>query len=210
MSMTTRRVAAIGMPAILAIAGMPTAAHAHLVDTRLGDFYGGALHPLTDFQQILPWIALAALAALQGPLRARWLFVVFPLALLAGGAASLVLPPPPFAALLGLVLVALTGLALAVAAPVPLPALLILATVMGLLHGYQNGEAMIASTDQLLFLSGVTAIGYAALALMTGAAIAFLRGVGGWRPIALRASGSWVAAVGIMVLGLHLATPAVG
>ncbi len=187
---------------------MPTAAHAHLVDTRLGDFYGGALHPLTDFEQILPWIALAALAAFQGPQRARWMIVVFPLALLAGGAASLVLPSPPFAPILGISLVAITGLALAAAASLPLPVLLAITAVMGLLHGYQNGEAMVASTDQLLFLSGVTAVGYAVLTLVTGSAIAFLRGAGGWRPIALRASGSWVAAVGIMVLGLQLVTPA--
>ncbi|MDF2998478.1 MAG: hypothetical protein K0R27_4115 [Xanthobacteraceae bacterium] len=198
-----RRVAALGLPAVFSIAGMPTAAHAHLVDTRLGDFYGGALHPLTDLQQILPWIALAALAAFQGPRRARWVVLVFPLALLAGGCASLVLPSPPFAPILDLSLVAITGLALAAAVSLPLPILLAIVAVMGLLHGYQNGEAMVASTDQVLFLSGVTAIGYAVLTLLTGAAIAFLRGVGGWRPIALRASGSWVAAVGIMVLGLQ-------
>ena len=208
MKTTTRRVTTFGLPAIIAIAGMPTAAHAHLVDTRLGDFYGGALHPLTDFEQILPWIALAALAAFQGPQRARWMIVVFPLALLAGGAAALVLPSPPFAPILGISLVAITGLALAAAASLPLPVLLAITAVMGLLHGYQNGEAMVASTDQLLFLSGVTAIGYAVLTLVTGTAIAFLRGAGGWRPIALRASGSWVAAVGIMVLGLQLVTPA--
>lgn len=208
MSTTTRRVAAFGLPAVLGIAGIPTAAHAHLVDTRLGDFYGGALHPLTDLQQVLPWIALAALAAFQGPQRARWVVLAFPLALLAGGAASLVLPGPPFAAILDLSLVAITGLALAAAVSLPLPILLAIVTVMGLLHGYQNGEAMVANTDQVLFLSGVTAIGYAVLTLLTGAAIAFLRGVGGWRPIALRASGSWVAAVGIMVLGLQLFTAA--
>jgi hydrogenase/urease accessory protein HupE len=204
----THLVAAIGATAVGMLLGMPTAAHAHLVDTRLGDFYGGALHPLTDFQQILPWVALAALAAFQGPQRARWMIVAFPLALLAGGAASLVLPSPPFAPILGISLVAITGLALAAAVSLPLPVLLAITVVIGLLHGYQNGEAMVASTDQLLFLSGVTAIGYVVLTLVTGSAIAFLRGAGGWRPIALRAGGSWVAAVGIMVLGLQLVTPA--
>lgn len=190
------------------IAGIPTAAQAHLVDTRLGDFYGGALHPLTDFEQILPWIALAALAAFQGPREARWTVLVFPLALLAGGAASLVLPALPYATTVGLALVAITGLALAAAAKLPLSVLLAVTVVMGLLHGYQNGEAMVASTDRLLFLSGVTAVGYAVLTLLIGSAVAFLRGAGGWRPIALRAGGSWVAAVGIMVLGLQFVTRA--
>ncbi len=203
MKAKTRFVAAFGM-----LFSMPTAAHAHLVDTRLGDFYGGALHPLTDLQQILPWIALAALAAFQGPQRARWGVLVFPLALLAGSTASLALPSVPFVSVIDLSLVAITGLLLAVAISLPLPLFLAIAAVMGLLHGYENGQAMAANTDRVLFLSGVTMIGYAALTLMTGGAIAFLRGAGGWRPIALRASGSWVAAVGIMVLGLQFVTPA--
>lgn len=182
----------------------PTLAHAHLVDTRLGDFYSGALHPLTDFEQVLPWIALAALAAFQGPRRARWIVLAFPLALLAGGLASLVLPALPYTSALGLVIVAGTGLAVALAPPVPLFALVALAAVTGVLHGYLNGQAMVSSTDVFLFLSGMTTCGYAVFTLAAGAAVAFLHGVGGWRPIALRAGGSWMAAVGIMVLGLHL------
>lgn len=194
-----------------ALCGAPTLAHAHLVTTRLGDFYGGALHPLTDLQQMLPWLALAALAAFQGARQARWVILVFPLALAAGGTAALLVPPPlPFQSLVGLLLVAVTGLGVAAAARLPLAALLALALVTGALHGYENGIAMTSATDGVLFLSGMTATGYVAMALMIGAALAFLNGVGGWRPIALRAGGSWVAAVGIMVLGLHLATPGAG
>lgn len=182
----------------------PTMAQAHLVDTRLGDFYSGALHPLTDLEQVLPWIALAALSAFQGASRARWIILAFPLALLAGGLASMVLPDLPYTALLGIILVAATGLAVALAVSVPLPVLVMVAVVTGLLHGYLNGLAMVSTTDPVLYLTGMTASGYAVFTLATGAALAFLRGVGGWRPIALRAGGSWVAAVGIMVLGLHL------
>lgn len=192
-----------------AVAFVPDTAHAHLVDTRLGDFYSGALHPLTDLQQVLPWIALAVLAAFQGAQQARWIILVFPLALAIGGIASLAVPLPSFGPLLGLVLVAVTGLAVAAAARLPLGVLLAIAVVMGLLHGAQNGAAMVATTDRLLFLSGMTAVGYGVITLATGSAIAFLHGAP-WRPIALRAGGSWVAAVGIMVLGLHLVRPVAG
>ena len=185
----------------------PSAAQAHLIDSRLGDFYGGVLHPLTAFEEVLPWLALAALAAFQGAERARWLLVVFPLSLPAGCALSQVLPSPSFFPAVTVALIALTGLAVAAAVKLPLPVLLGLAAVMGLVHGHQNGQAMTATTDHLLFISGVAAIGYGVMTLATGGAIAFLRGVGGWRPIALRASGSWVAAVGIMVLGLQFLTP---
>jgi len=184
----------------------PSAAQAHLVDSRLGDFYGGVLHPLTAFEEILPWLALAALAAFQGAARARWLVLVFPLSLLAGCALSQP-PNPSFIPAITLALVAITGLAVAAAVRLPLPGLLGLAAIMGLVHGLQNGRAMTATTDQLLFIAGVTAVGYGVITIATGGAIAFLRGAGGWRPIALRASGSWVAAVGIMVLGLQFLTP---
>jgi urease accessory protein len=199
-----------GAVAASLLLGMPGVAQAHLVDTRLGDFYGGALHPLTDLQQMLPWIALAALTALQGPQRARWVVLCFPLALLAGCIAAVVLPDPPFAQVLDVSLVALTGLALAAAVSLPLPALLGITALMGVLHGYENARAMAEDTDQILFLAGVTLIGYAVLTVLIGASTAFLRRQDGWRPIALRAGGSWVAAVGIMVLGLQLASPAAG
>jgi urease accessory protein len=192
------------LAATVLFAGTPTVAQAHLVDARLGDFYGGVLHPLTSLEEILPWLALAALAAFQGPERARWLVVVFPLGVLAGAVLSLVLPSPSFIPAVSVALIAITGLAVAAAVSLSLPALLGLAAVMGLVHGHQNGQAMTATTDHLLFISGVTAIGYAVMTMATGGAIWFLRGVGGWRPIALRASGSWVAAVGIMVLGLQV------
>jgi hydrogenase/urease accessory protein HupE len=193
--------------ATVLLVGAPTAAHAHLVDTRLGDFYGGMLHPLTAFEELLPWLAFAILAAFQGPQRARWLLAVFPLGLLAGAALSLVTPSPLFIPALSVALIAITGLAVAAAVVLPLPVLIGLGVVIGLVHGHQNGQAMTASTDQLLFISGVTAIGYAFMTMATGGAIAFLRGVGRWRPIALRASGSWVAAVGIMMLGLQFLAP---
>jgi urease accessory protein len=38
------------------------AADAHIIASRLGDFYAGALHPLTDLQDLVLWIALGAFA----------------------------------------------------------------------------------------------------------------------------------------------------
>jgi urease accessory protein len=184
--------------------GVPAQAHAHLVNTRLGDFYGGMLHPLTGIEDMLPWFALAILAALQGPQRARWLIVVFPLGLLAGAVLSVFLPALPISPVVGAGLIAVTGLAVATAIKLPLPLLVGLGTLIALLHGYHNGQAMAADTDPLLFIAGLTAVGYVYLALLTGIGIAFLEGAGGWRPITLRAGGSWAAAVGIMVLGLEL------
>ena len=85
--------------------------------------------------------------------------------------------------------------------------LVALGAVVALANGYQNGQAMTAVTDRLLFIAGLTAIGYMFMTLATGVAIAFLDGRGNWRQIALRASGSWVAAIGIMTLGLQMLRP---
>jgi len=161
------------------------------------------LHPLTGFEDVLPWFALAILAAFQGPQRARWLLVAFPLGLLAGGGLWMAMPKIAYVPVVGAALIAVTGLAVATAVVLPLPVLTALGGLVGLVHGYQNAQAMTGLTDQLLFVSGVVATGYLCITLVSAVALAFLRGSGGWRAVALRAGGSWVAAVGIMVLGLQ-------
>jgi urease accessory protein len=198
------RALAACLAAALALTAAPSEAHAHLVNTRLGDFYNGMLHPLTGVEDALPWLALAILAAFQGPQRARWLLVAFPLGLLAGGGLWVAMPTLPFVPALSVALIAIVGLAVAAAIVLPLPVTIGLGAVVGLVHGYQNAQAMTGATDHLLFVLGVTAIGYLCITLVSACAIAFLQGNGSWRPIALRASGSWVAAVGIMALGLQL------
>jgi len=192
-----------GVAAALLLLGAPGEAQAHLVNTTLGDFYDGMLHPLTGFEDVLPWFALAILAAFQGPQRARWLLVAFPLGLLAGGGLWMAMPKIAYVPVVGAALIAVTGLAVATAVVLPLPVLTALGGLVGLVHGYQNAQAMTGLTDQLLFVSGVVATGYLCITLVSAVALAFLRGSGGWRAVALRAGGSWVAAVGIMVLGLQ-------
>ena len=49
------------------------AADAHIVASRLGDFYTGALHPLTDLQDLILWVAMGVLAGSLGAAKGRWL-----------------------------------------------------------------------------------------------------------------------------------------
>jgi hypothetical protein len=51
---------------------------------RLGDFYAGALHPLTDLQDVVLWTALGLLAGSIGSAQGRWLVLVVPVGLLVG------------------------------------------------------------------------------------------------------------------------------
>jgi len=197
------------MVSALVLLGTPSVAHAHLVNTRLGGFYDGMLHPLTGFEDALPWLALAILAAFQGPQRARWLLVTFPLGLLTGGGLWELVPGLSFVPALSVALIAIVGLAVATAILLPLPITLALGAIVGLVHGYLNAQAMTETTDHLLFILGVTAVGYVTITLTIACAIVFLQGKGNWQAIALRASGSWIAAIGIMALGLQLLAPAI-
>jgi len=184
----------------------PTASQAHLVNTRLGDFYDGALHPMMGFEFTLPWLALVILAALQGPARGRWLILAFPIGLLLGAALSAWQPGFQFVQIVNVAAIAGIGLLVALAMRLPTPVFLALGLVVGLANGYENGEAMVFNTDRFLFICGVTAVGYVFATLALALITLFLEGRGGWRTIALRAGGSWIAAVGIMVAGFQLSS----
>src|SRR5262249_58478636 len=118
----------------LALFGMPSVAQAYLVNTRLGGFYDGMLHPLTGFEDALPWLALAILAAFQGAQRARWLLITFPLGLLAGGGLWELVPGLSVVPALSVALIAIVGLAVAPAIFLPLPLLLALSSILGRWH----------------------------------------------------------------------------
>ncbi len=192
----------------LALVGVPASADAHLINTTLGDFYGGILHPLSGPEDVVPWFALAILASIQDPRNGRWLLFVFPIALVGGALLSVVAPALSISPAWNLAVIVVTGLAVAAAVKLPFPIFVGLGTLIALLHGYHNGQAMTQDTDRLLFICGVAAIGYVFVTLIMALAISFRQGGREWRLIALRASGSWVAAVGVIMIGLQLRTSA--
>jgi urease accessory protein len=183
------------------------AAQAHIIGGRLGDFYAGAAHPLTDLQDILLWLSLGGLAGSLGAAKARPLILLFPLGLLAGvglhEATRLTLDGPLVAAAL------LVGLGLLLAAQLHLPRALLAALAFGLalVCGASNAAAMTGETNATLFAAGVAAAGYATITLVAALTVAFLEAAGSasWRRIALRALGSWIAAIGLMMGGLAFA-----
>jgi hydrogenase/urease accessory protein HupE len=90
---------------------LPSWASAHLVNTDVGEFYAGMMHPLTSPEHLLPTLALALLASQCGKPAARATLLAFPLALLVGTLAGSRLPPFAFFHLANLVvLVGLGGL----------------------------------------------------------------------------------------------------
>ncbi len=178
-------------------------AEAHLVETRFGDFYGGMLHPLTALDHAVPWLAIGLLAGLQGAVKGRWILLTFPLGLVAGVAAAALLDPWPAVNAVNIASFVVFGVLVAAAWRPPLWALVAIAGVFGVSHGYENGLAMTDKTNASLFIGGVAIVGHILVALVAGATVA-LAERRRWTPIAVRALGSWVAAIGIMLIGLKV------
>jgi urease accessory protein len=188
-----------------ALAGMaPQAAEAHLATTRFGDFYGGALHVVTAPEHVLALLALGLVTGLQEPRDGRWMLAAAPAGLLAGSLAALVLPLTAPTAALGMAVLLGLGLLVALAWRVPAVLLSGLGLLVGLLHGYQNGLAIGSATVAYLFILGITASGLVAVALIAAAATRLHQRVA-WGNVAIRAGGSWIAALGLMMLGFAFA-----
>ena len=179
----------------------PCVACAHLVSTRFGDFYGGMLHPLTALEHVLPMVALGLLAGLQDPRVARWLLLAAPAGLACGLALALVAPNLTVIPVLNRGSFVLLGVLVALGVRLPTAALVTIAGVFGLTHGYENGLSLGESIQMHLFALGVVAVGFVGWALITATTISLVRRAG-WMRIAVRAAGSWVAAIGLMVLAV--------
>ncbi|WP_458159402.1 HupE/UreJ family protein [Bradyrhizobium sp. 18BD] len=185
------------------------AAEAHIVAARLGDFYAGAAHPLTDLQDIVLWIATGVLAGTLGAAKGRWLILVFPVGLLIGlpfgnvfGAASTQLADAAMMLAIGMLLAA--------AAQVPALLLCAIAFAVAVIRGAANGADLAPETDRLLFAAGLVCAGYAVITLTMALTAMFRRtnsdSATSWRSIAVRALGGWIAAIGLMMGSLALAS----
>jgi urease accessory protein len=184
------------------------AAHAHIIASRLGDFYAGALHPLTDLQDIVLWVAMGVLAGSLGASTGRWLVLVFPLGLLAGLGLGLAFGVGSAGAMADAGAIAVLGLLLVANIRIPAAPLCVIAAGLALWRGAANAGDLGPETNRLLFAAGLASAGYAAITLTMALTVAFRGADAGvsmaWRDIAIRAFGSWIAAIGLMMGGFAL------
>jgi len=184
------------------------AAEAHIVAARLGDFYMGASHPLTDLQDIVLWIATGVLAGTLGASKGRWLIPVFPVGLLVGLALGSVFGNVSTQLADATMMLAI-GMLLAAAAQVPTLVLCAIAFAVAVIRGAANGAELGPETDRLLFAAGLACAGYGLITLTMALTVVFKRttdSVTSWRTIAVRALGGWIAAIGLMMASLVLAS----
>ncbi|MCB1740320.1 MAG: HupE/UreJ family protein [Gammaproteobacteria bacterium] len=186
---------------------LPMPASAHLVSTRFGSFYSGLLHPLTAFQHLLPWLALALLGVMAGGRGVRFGFSLFPLAVLGGVLAGTIWPLPETLMretdLLNVGSFVLFGGLAALYVRLPAWLFAMLCVLFGFSHGLANADASLHGNARWLYVGGVTLAAYVLFALAAAGA-AGVRDRLDFGGIALRVAGSWVAAIGLVLGAFEL------
>lgn len=186
---------------VLPMAGLlalPGAAQAHLVSSGLGPFYDGMLHLLLSPADLLGLVAVSLLAGLRGRRAARLTVMALPTAWLLAGLVGMGFPVTPELAWLSVVFFMVPGLLVAADARLPPSLVAALGGVYGALHGVFNGSALVALGAGVTSLCGLV-LAVLLLALLTSAAVAPLQAF--WARTTVRVLGSWVVAVGLLMLG---------
>ncbi|MFG0274007.1 MAG: HupE/UreJ family protein [Phycisphaerales bacterium] len=195
-----RRGATIG---VVAVFGAPCAsARAHLVSTELGPFYDGVAHTLVTPTDLLAIAALAILATMAGRRAPAWMLVALAIGWAAAASAafgaervhleSALLAP---ALLLGL------GLAGAAGARLPATGAAVAGAVVGTSLGLVSGTAARVEDGAWLTVAGICTGVFGAAALLLGACAWLERRE--WI-VVMRIAASWIAAVGLLLLGWQM------
>lgn len=182
---------------IPALVALPSAVQAHLVNSGLGPFYDGSLHLLLSPGDLLGLIAIALLAGLQGPKAGRLVTMTLPLCWLIAGLIGMQLPAMLDLPWVTMLAFAILGLLVAVDIRLPPAGVALLAALYGVLQGLQNGSALASIGADLTALFGIVMTSLV-IALLTAAAVVLLRAP--WARILIRVAGSWLVAVGVMML----------
>jgi urease accessory protein len=178
----------------------PWHAEAHLFTTGLGPVYDGIGHLLVTPEDLLPVLALALCAGLRGAGSGRRVLGVLPSAWLVGVCIGMLihgLPGFPVPALSLLIL----GTLVAADLPLPPTAVTALAIGLGLVHGFLNGVAMQQAGAGVLGLLGLLAALFVLVALVAAGVVSLHQQ---WARIAVQVAGSWIAAIGLLMLGWAL------
>ena len=183
---------------IAAVVLQSASADAHLVTTGMGPVYDGIGHLLLTPEDLVPAFAVALFAGLRGTAAGRSALFFLPLAWLVGGLTGLTassFTSFPLPALSFIVL----GILIAADLRLPTPAFTLIAVAVGLVHGVFNGIAL-KDGPAALGLLGIMAALFVLVAL---AAALVLSLKPPWARIVIRVAGSWVTAMGILMIGWY-------
>jgi len=176
----------------------PAAAQAHLVNSGLGPFYDGVLHLLLSPGDLLGLVAAALLAGLRGARAGRLTVMALTMSWLLAGMIGMRLPVNPDLTWLSIFSFLFLGVLVAFDARLSPLAVASLGAAYGALHGLLNGSALAALGAAPSALFGIV-LTIAVIALLAAAAVVPLRAL--WARVVVRVAGSWVVAVGMLMLG---------
>lgn len=193
---------ALAAGAVLGLAFGADTACAHVASAQAGAFYAGLFHPLTALEHVLPMLALGLLVGQRGLGAGQGVLLAFVVALAAGAGLASPGAAPGWVRPLNVGSLAVIGGLVAAAWRLPAALLYTLALGFGAMHGYANGAALPPDLSPPIFVLGLVAAallttGYG---LVVADALSHLKPA--WPRVAVRVVGSWVAAVGILVLGM--------
>jgi urease accessory protein len=190
-------------PVLLAAAILLAAppAHAHLMSTGFGPFYDGLTHLFVTPEDLLLMIGVGLLAGLAGVAPARAAVFSLPAAWLAGSVVGALLGAPATGAAPAAVATIAVGGLVAAGAPLPAWAITTVAVAIGLLAGGQNGAELAAAHASTLVAAGAACALFVTLSLLGGQVTAVRAS---WARVVVRVGGSWIAAIGLLMLGWSL------
>ena len=183
---------------VAAILGAASTAHAHLMNTGFGPFYDGMVHLFVTPEDLLPVIALALLGGQLGPRFGRAVLFTLPLGWIVGSlVGGLASPALTFSVATAVGTITL-GALVAINKPLPLSLVMGLAALLGLLHGSLNSTESSSQHSVGLVTAGVATALFVLMALIAGQVTAVRTP---WIRVAVQVGGSWIAAVGLLMLG---------
>ncbi|MBP1688709.1 MAG: HupE/UreJ family protein [Deltaproteobacteria bacterium] len=188
-----------GGVALAALLCIPSRASAHLVTTGMGPVYDGIAHLLQSPDDIVPVIALALYAGLRGAAAGRRAMFLLPIAWFIGGLAGSHVPGEIAFPLPAISFLVLGGL-VAADLRMPVPAVTGLVIILGLTHGFLNG-AVLRAGPGTSGLIGMMAVLFVLITLGSALVVSLKKY---WSRIVVRVAGSWVAAVGLLMVGWAL------
>lgn len=183
---------------VLAILLWPSISHAHLVNSGLGPFYDGIAHFAMSPDDLLSTLALALLAGLSGARAGRNILFLLPPIWLLGGLFGLRLEQEVSLPLFSILSFLVIGALVALDRRLSLPLMLALTCILGFLNGILNGSAMTQVGGGILALFGISVTVFVLVALVASLIIS-LRAQSA--RIAVRVVGSWITAIGLLMLG---------
>ena len=167
----------------------------------VADFYQGMLHPILHIEHILSILALGFWSG-QAKGRGQWLTpLTFTGAVLLGavlGLCSVELPAAPVVIYASMILL---GLLVAARLRLPVAAMVSIAASLGLFHGWAHGNGMLESLDKpVAYVIGI-GVALGLLLFYSVQLLVYFRA--NFIQIAVRIAGSWITAIGLLVLALQ-------